>query len=81
MEERREAIVDGRTVAYKPDSKFHVQTGRGLKGKYATRYTFTGNLVQALLWYNGINIGPGFKKRLVMSGGFSKVVITRSSYI
>jgi hypothetical protein len=58
------ATLDGKHIAYTDDTRFEVQVGRH-KGKYTTRYSFTGNLHQAVLYYQGINIGNGYKKRLV----------------
>jgi hypothetical protein len=59
------ATLDGKRIAYTDDTKFEVQIGRG-RSKYTTRYAFTGNLHQAVMYYRGINIGRGYKKRLVM---------------
>jgi hypothetical protein len=43
--------------------RYVVQIGRG-KGRYNVRYTFD-NERTAILCFNGINIGNGYKKRLV----------------
>lgn len=59
-------ILDDRTVYHSPQANFLVQVGRYAKGEYKTRYMFTGDLKQALFYYVGINIGYGYKKRLVM---------------
>jgi len=59
------ATLDGKRIAYTDDTKFEVQIGRG-KSAYTTRYTFTGNLHQAVMYYRCVNIGRGYKKRLVM---------------
>lgn len=59
------ATLDGKRIAYTDDTIFEVQIGRG-KGAYATRYQFKGNLHQAVMHYRCINIGRGYKKRLVM---------------
>ena len=69
------ATVDGRHIAYTPDTLFTVQIGRG-KGSYKTRYTFKGDLHQAWFYYNGINVGNGYKKRIVMVGA-NKPVLAR----
>jgi hypothetical protein len=53
--------------SYDPESQFKVQVGKN-KGSYSTRYSFTGNALQAFTWYRGINIGNGFKKRLTIDG-------------
>lgn len=44
-----------------------VQVGKD-EGSYWPRYEFD-NENQAILWYNGINIGNGYKKRLVDPDG------------
>lgn len=49
------------------DHDFTVEIGRGEKGAYRdVRHCET--LAQAFLWYNGINIGNGYKKRLRIDG-------------
>jgi hypothetical protein len=50
------------------ETKFLVQVGRGTKGAYKIRYSFT-NQAQANFYYAGINIGNGYKKRLVRVDG------------
>jgi hypothetical protein len=69
----RTATLDGKHIAYTDDTRFEVQVGRH-KGKYTTRYAFTGNLHQAVLYYQGINIGNGYKKRLVMPDAMRPVL-------
>lgn len=58
------ATLDGKLVAYSSQTEFLVQVGR-YRGTYKTRYRFVGNLAQACMYYRGINIGNGYKKRLV----------------
>jgi len=58
-------ILNGKRVAYHTTTEFLVQVGLGSKGAYKTRYSFVGNLTQALLYYQSINIGRGYKKRLL----------------
>lgn len=50
------------------ETKYLVQVGHGPKGAYRTRYTLT-NQSQATFYYNCINIGNGYKKRLVRVDG------------
>lgn len=45
-----------------------VQVGNGSKGSYKTRYSFD-NEGQAWFYYASINIGNGYKKRLVAPEG------------
>jgi len=47
---------------------FHVQVGRGRKGAYQTRYSFD-SVSRAEFWYECINIGNGYKKRLITRTG------------
>jgi len=58
-------------------AEYLIQVGKGPKGAYQTKYRLTGQPVikmipagvsvpaQVALWYMGINIGNGYKKRLV----------------
>lgn len=50
------------------ETKFLVQVGHGSKGSYKTRYSFADQ-VQASLYYACINIGRGYKKRLLRVDG------------
>lgn len=59
--------VNGRDVQYSDKTNFTVQVGKG-KSSYKTRYSFTGDIRQAAYYYECINIGNGYKKRLVMDG-------------
>ena len=72
----RTVTLDGNDVIYGAETVFEVQSGRG-KGAYRTRYSFTGNLHQAVRYYICINIGLGYKKRLVMLGA-KKPVLARA---
>jgi len=67
------ATLDGKRIAYTDDTKFEVQIGRG-KGAYATHYSFKGELARAVMYYNAINIGRGYKKRLVMPNAMRPVL-------
>lgn len=69
----RTATLDGKRIAYTDDTEFLVQIGRGKSG-YTTRYAFTGNLHQAVMHYRCINIGRGYKKRLVMPNAMRPVL-------
>jgi hypothetical protein len=59
-----ERVLDGRRIAYSSETVFLVQVGR-YSNAYKTRYNFKGDLVQAVRYFNAINIGNGYKKRLV----------------
>lgn len=58
--------LNSRRVDYTTSTTFLVQVGRGKKGSYKTRYEIVGSLTQAVFYYNCINVGRGFKKRLLM---------------
>jgi hypothetical protein len=60
------ATLDGKRIAYSSETEFLVQVGRG-KGAYSTRFRFRGNLGQAVFHFRCINIGNGYKKRLLMN--------------
>lgn len=70
------ATLDGKRIAYADHTIFEVQVGR-YKGSYRTRYRFIGELGQAVMHLNAINIGNGYKKRLVMVGA-NKPVLARA---
>ena len=68
--------LDGKKIAYSEVTEFLVQVGHG-KRSYKTRYRFVGNLAQAVAYYNAINIGNGFKKRLI-DPSFNKPLLARA---
>jgi hypothetical protein len=72
------ATLDGKKIIYGDTTRFEVQVGRG-NSAYRTRYAFEGNLTQAVLYYRGINIGNGYKKRLVMPGAVRPVLARQFS--
>jgi len=72
-----DAEIDGKKIAFCEETDFLVQVGRW-KGSYQTRYSFKGNLAQAVLYYRGINIGNGYKKRLLMPSCSKRPVLARS---
>lgn len=67
------ATLDGKRIAYTDNTIFEVQVGKGNRA-YATRYSFKGNLAQAVMHYRAINIGNGYKKRLVMPDAMRPVL-------
>jgi len=72
------ATINGRAVAYSSETTWLVQTGKG-KGAYRTHYSFTGEagLHEAWFYYCGINVGNGYKKRL-LSPELNKPTLARS---
>lgn len=61
-----EFTIDNKRIACPRDSDILIQVGKG-KGSYKTRYTFKAyEIGKAILYYKGINVGNGYKKRLIM---------------
>jgi hypothetical protein len=57
--------LDGKKIAFHKDDIIFVQVGKG-KGSYKNRYSFSAqDFGKAVFYYNGINIGKGYKKRLI----------------
>ena len=57
--------LNGKNISYSPGSTFLVQVGRGSKGSYKTSCSLA-DLSRAVFYFNCINIGRGYKKRLVL---------------
>jgi hypothetical protein len=55
--------LNGNVIAYSDLTEFLIQTRKG-KSAYRTQYRFTGDLAKAVFYYNAINIGNGYRKRL-----------------
>lgn len=72
-------ILGDARVAYTSDTVFLVQVGRGPKGSYSTRYRFVGDLHRAAFYYECINIGNGYKKRLLMPSARRPVLARQAS--
>ena len=70
--------INGRDFSYSDSTTFLVQVGKGERGSYNTRYSFTGDINKAAFYYQCINIGNGYKKRLVMENNGSKCLIVRA---
>lgn len=84
MEEtHKETITDGlngQSITYTPETNFLIQVGRGTRGEYKTRYCITGDLCRAVFYYEGINIGNRFKKRLVAPSLDKKPILQAQSW-
>jgi len=76
MREVCTATLDGKNIGYSSETEFMVQVGKG-SGAYKTKYSFKGNLGQAVAYYRGINIGNGYKKRLLMPSCSKNPVLAR----
>lgn len=60
-----EYLLDGNPVIFHHTAIIEIQTGKG-KGRYKTKYQFNAaEFGRAIFQYNCINIGNGFKKRLL----------------
>jgi hypothetical protein len=70
--------LDGKMIGYHEDTEFLVQLGKG-KGGYKTRWSFKGNLYQAVMYYNALNVGYGYKKRLLMPSSPKPVLAVQRS--
>lgn len=57
--------LNGKKVVYHYQTEFLVQVGLRKKGSYRTKYRVHGSLPEAVRLYNAINIGNGYKKRLI----------------
>ena len=71
--------LDGKKIAYSSETVFIIQLGKGPKGSYRNRMSFKGNLARAVLWYNSLNIGYGYKKRLIMPSSKKPVLARHKS--
>jgi hypothetical protein len=73
-----DGTVDGKRIAYTSATDFLVQVGKG-RGSYKTRNRVVGNLSQAVALYRAINIGDGYKKRLLMPSCSKNPVIAKQA--
>ena len=71
--------LNGKKIAYTEETMFLVQLGKGSKGSYQTRWHFKGSLSMAVWYYNGINVGLGYKKRLLMPSSPKPVLAVQRS--
>ena len=61
-----------------PKVVWRVQIGRYSKGAYKTRNSFYG-AAQALWYYHAVNIGKGYKKRLIKEEGGKTVTVAKQT--
>ena len=75
------ATLDGKMIAYSSETEFVVQVSKSKNSKsgYETRYTIKGNLAQAVMYYSGINVGYGYRKRLLMPSCSKNPVLARQA--
>lgn len=73
--------LDGRRLAFASNSEFHVQIGKGSKGSYRTLLKFQGDeFTRGFMYYRGINVGNGYKKRLVSWNMNKPIICKQTSY-
>jgi hypothetical protein len=70
------AILDDKRIAYTDETIFKIQFGRDKKSSYKTLRTITGNLFQAVMHFNMLNIRYPSKKRL-WCDSFNKPLLIR----
>ena len=71
------ATLDGKRIGYFSDTEFLIQLGKGPKGSYRTKRSIVGNLGQAVMHYNMLNVANGYKKRLLMPSCSKNPVVAR----
>lgn len=76
-----ETEINGKKIAFSSETEFVVQTSKNKNRKsgYETRATFKGRLVQAVMHYNMINVGQGYRKRLLMPSCSKNPVLARQT--
>lgn len=70
--------IDGKDYTYNTSDVWKVEVGKGEKGAYHSRYTLD-TPHQAMWYFNCINIGRGFKKRLSLVQNGKKVTVARQA--
>jgi hypothetical protein len=68
-----EITINNKMFICNNETHFCIQVGKG-KSAYKDRYVFVGDLNKALFYYRCINIGYGYKKRLMID----KKVVSRA---
>jgi hypothetical protein len=69
--------LNNQTVSYDQNTVFKVQIGKK-KSAYKDKYKFFGDLTKAVFYYDCINIGKGFKKRLIIDKQRKPLLVERS---
>jgi len=69
--------IDNKHYCTTDETLLILQSGRG-KSAYRTRLIFIRDFAgRAVMQYNMLNVGNGYKKRLIMQTGDKKTVIAR----
>jgi hypothetical protein len=73
--------LNGKPIGYSDDTEFVVQISRNrnAKSSYQNRYIIKGDLGKAVFYYNWINIGLGYRKRLLMPSAKKSILARQSS--
>ena len=70
--------IDGKEYSYSEGDTWSVEVGRWGKGSYRGRYNL--DTPQKAMWYfNAINIGRGYKKRLSLIQGEKRITVARQA--
>jgi hypothetical protein len=70
--------IDGKDYTYSEGDKWSVEVGRWEKGSYRGRYSLD-TPYQAMRYFNAINIGRGYKKRLSLIQGEKRITVVRQA--
>lgn len=73
--ELKTVTLDGKKLAYTSETLFLVQVGKN-RSAYRTKWSFTGNIHQAVAHYRALNVGRGYKKRLYVPS-FNKPTLAK----
>jgi hypothetical protein len=73
--------LDNKKIAFASNTEFYIQIGKGSKGGYKTKMKFLGDdFTRGFMTYQGINIGNGYKKRLISYNMNKPVLCKQTSY-
>ena len=67
--------LDGKHIGYHSGTEFMIQLGKN-RSAYHTVRVIVGDLGRAVMHYNALNIGYGYKKRLIVPA-FNKPILAR----
>lgn len=75
------ATINGKRICYTSNTVFLVQVSKSKNRKsgYENKYSFVGDLERACVHYQGINVGLGYKKRLIFCGSQKPVLLRQTS--
>jgi len=70
--------IDGKDYTYSEGDVWSVEVGRWGKGAYLRRYTLE-TPYKAMWYFDGINIGRGYKKRLSLIQNGKRTTVARQA--